>query len=203
MRSSRIFTIFFIALILLSIKNEKAFGACPDGYSSTSKTITIYNCPMQVDICYKCYGVSIEYIVNIVGFGFVDDNCIPSQGCNIVQKVYEAIVNPEYLNEELCPNNIPPCTTGTVQVKVKYFSCWYKYWDSYQGHVMWEACEDKAYCEVVYEYCWDPILEIWQVNVKSHTGNNWPPTCTLNIPPDPDENDPPTDCFNGAYSPCE
>ncbi len=54
MRSSRIFTIFFIALILLSIKNEKAFGACPDGYSSTSKTITICNCPMQVDICYKC-----------------------------------------------------------------------------------------------------------------------------------------------------
>jgi len=188
--------------MLLSLKSEKVFAYCPDGYSSTSRTITVCNCPMQVDICYKCYGVSMEYIVNIVGFGFVDGNCIPSQGCNIVQGVYDAVVNPTYLNNYLCPNNIPPCTTGTVVVKVKYFSCWYKYWDGTQGHVMWSSCENEAYCEVEYEYCWDTQTEEWRQIVKQKTEYNWPPACSLNIPPDPGRHDPPTGCFNGAYSPC-
>ncbi|MFY8161371.1 MAG: hypothetical protein ACOVNU_08565 [Candidatus Kapaibacteriota bacterium] len=165
--SNRILLIAVLLISVFGMNLEEGKGQCPPGYSSVTKTYWVNGCEFQVDLCYTCpiSGGDNWIILSPTNpIRKVNTSCATSPTLTTQQVIEQLMQNIGTPNEfeQLC--ELQPCD-GTPPIppkntRIKQPICWKVKKISLpnnQLQIVYEPCDDEAYCLTVYERCIDLV----------------------------------------------
>ncbi len=155
--------------------NAQEGTLCPEGYLIKTVTLWVGNCEYEAELCYSCPSLTNpEGHVAIVWFKKIPTvpECINNMTTQeIIDNMHLQIRSYIYLRNvlECVPILPPPCGTPGLK-KHSFFQsvCWQKTMQP-DSTMKYEACASGSnICVVIYEYCWDPVLQIVRANILEH-----------------------------------
>ncbi|MBP7215544.1 MAG: hypothetical protein KBA52_07910 [Candidatus Kapabacteria bacterium] len=184
-----------LASIMLLVYNDAT--ACPTGYTSITKTITVGDCDYNVDLCVKCPTGPVPGFITFTGFRLSNPNCENSLDINQVFEGIKAQISNHIFIWNLCAElQAPPCNEGwSSPITFYWFFCWNKEKVSYfeEDYIVYNACDYDNYCEETYVYCWNGN-DYTSTRISGPTMHGVP-YCPDQFYPDPKEYNQPTPCF--------
>lgn len=211
MKYFKIFTVIFIAFMLLLSNNTKAQMDCPLGFIELKKTIDVtvngQTCPYDVWLCVRCdagpYPIPFEVRLNCLGP--VNSECTLDIALTVAA-IKSTITDPSWINENIteeCFAGWGPCQPfypfTFKELNTNVPACWKKFNfidENNEPHIRYVACEHLR-CITIYKVCWDGTnfqKILWEGPYLFGTG-----TCEIYAvepyePPDPGPNQY-SDCF--------
>lgn len=175
--------------------------ACPEGFTSITKVVTVGDCDYNVFLCVRCPYGPVPGEIYFTGYTLTNPNCNNSLTMNQVFDGIKAAISTFPFIQELCIQlQAPPCNEA-VPITFYYYNCWNKELVDYFGedHIVYTACDYNTYCKVVKKYCWNGIDFTITIDSITQYGT---PTCPWEVPPDPTQYNQPTTCFR-IVTPCD
>jgi hypothetical protein len=180
---------------MISIFTFATANACPTGFTSITKPITVGDCIYNVDICVKCTTGPAPTEITFTGFTLVDPNCNNSLNIGqVFEGIKAAIMNFTFMQDLCAQLQAPPCNQA-VPITFIWYNCWKKEKINYfeDDFIYYSACDYDTYCEKIRKYCWNgQDFEITTYSGPTQIGE---PDCPYDYPPDPVNYNEPTSCF--------
>jgi hypothetical protein len=149
-----------IVILLISVfvlfTNAEMKAQCDPGFTLVTKQILYNTCWYNVDICYKCIGTNPYGVVKVMGIREVNPPCPSLESYStILNHITTIIEEPEYIINNLCLQNVPPCDVppyGIVEWYVRAV-CWQKVRTG-PDQIEYYVCPGSSYCITKWRICW-------------------------------------------------
>ncbi|OGU59006.1 MAG: hypothetical protein A2X64_03865 [Ignavibacteria bacterium GWF2_33_9] len=198
---NKIMALIVIIFTTFVIVQSETKAACPDGFTSITKVVTVGNCDYDVFLCVRCPYGPVPGEIHFTGYTLSNPNCINSLNMNQVFDGIKAAISVYPFIQDLCEQlQAPPCNEAQ-EMTFWWYNCWNKELVDYFGedHIVYNACEYNTYCKQVIKYCWNGNSFNETIVSTNQIGT---PTCPVEVPPDPTQYNQPTTCFR-IDTPCD